>query len=59
MEVSHDDWQSRGADREGIGAASLAEGAASRIDWHEIAKLAQGGCPSLLACASCAEVVLL
>lgn len=27
----------------------LAEGAASRVDWHEIAKLVQRGCPPLLA----------
>jgi hypothetical protein len=27
----------------------LAEGAASRVDWHEIARLVQRGCPPLLA----------
>jgi hypothetical protein len=27
----------------------LAEGAASHVDWHEIAKLVQHGCPPLLA----------
>ena len=27
----------------------LAEDAASRVDWHEIARLVQRGCPPLLA----------
>jgi hypothetical protein len=49
MEAGHYDWQSRGADREGITAASLAEGAASRVDWHDIARLVQRARPRLLA----------
>ena len=48
MEAGHYDWQSRGADREGI-TASLAEGATSRVDWHDIARLVQRARPPLLA----------
>jgi hypothetical protein len=27
----------------------LAEGAASHVDWHEVARLIRRGCPALLA----------
>jgi hypothetical protein len=42
------DWRVTQLTRLGI-PGLLAEGAASRVDWHEIAKLVQRGCPPLLA----------
>jgi hypothetical protein len=42
------EWRVRQLTRLGI-PALLAEGAASRVDWHEIARLVQRGCPPLLA----------
>ena len=42
------EWRVRQLTRLGI-PGLLAEGAASRVDWHEIARLVQRGCPPLLA----------
>jgi hypothetical protein len=42
------DWRVTQLTRLGI-PRLLAEGAASRVDWHEIAGLVQRGCPPLLA----------
>ena len=42
------EWRVRQLTRLGI-PGLLAEGAASRVDWHEIARLVQHGCPPLLA----------
>ena len=42
------EWRVRQLTRLGI-PGLLAEGAASRVNWHEIARLVQRGCPPLLA----------
>ena len=42
------EWRVRQLTHLGI-PGLLAEGAASRVDWHEIARLVQRGCPPLLA----------
>jgi hypothetical protein len=42
------EWRVRQLTRLGI-PGLLAERAASRVDWHEIARLVQRGCPPLLA----------
>ena len=42
------EWRVRQLTRLGI-PGLLAEGAASGVDWHEIARLVQRGCPPLLA----------
>jgi hypothetical protein len=42
------EWRVRQLTRLGI-PGLLAEGVASRVDWHEIARLVQRGCPPLLA----------
>jgi hypothetical protein len=42
------EWRVRQLTRLGI-PGLLAEGAANRVDWHEIARLVQRGCPPLLA----------
>ena len=42
------EWRVRQLMRLGI-PGLLAEGAANRVDWHEIARLVQRGCPPLLA----------
>jgi hypothetical protein len=42
------EWRVRQLTRLGI-PGLLAESAASRVDWHEIARLVQRGCPPLLA----------
>jgi hypothetical protein len=42
------EWRVRQLTRLGI-PGLLAEGAARRVDWHEIARLVQRGCPPLLA----------
>jgi hypothetical protein len=42
------DWRVTQLTRLGI-PGLLAEGAASHVDWHEIARLVQRGCPPLLA----------
>ena len=47
-EILVHEWRVRQLTRLGI-PGLLAEGAASRVDWHEIARLVQRGCPPLLA----------
>jgi hypothetical protein len=47
-EPSVHDWRVSRLDRLGI-PASLAEVYAERVDWHEVARLVQRGCPPLLA----------
>jgi hypothetical protein len=47
-EIIVHDWRVTQLTRLGI-PELLAEGAASHVDWHEIAKLVQRGCPPLLA----------
>ena len=42
------DWRVTQLTRLGI-PGLLAEGAARQVDWHDIAKLVQRGCPPLLA----------
>ena len=42
------DWRVTQLTRLGI-PGLLAEGAARHVDWHDIAKLVQRGCPPLLA----------
>ena len=42
------EWRVRQLTRLGI-PGLLAEGAASRVNWREIARLVQRGCPPLLA----------
>jgi hypothetical protein len=41
-------WRSMQLKRIGI-PAPLAEAAADHVDWHQVAKLVQGGCPPQLA----------
>ena len=47
-EPSVHNWRVSRLDRLGI-PASLAEVYAERVDWHEVARLVQRGCPPLLA----------
>ena len=51
------DWRVTQLTRLGI-PGHLAEGAASHVDWHEIAGLVQRGCPRCSPSASSADAVM-